>query len=49
MKQQWRYQEFEVTEDDMKFGIEKFWPDIFSRTDASGDQFLILPKCPNVP
>ena len=39
-----RYQEFEVIGDDVKPRIDKFWHRIFSRTDASGDHFVILPK-----
>ena len=43
-----RYQEFEVTEDDVKLITDKFWYKIFSRTDANEEHLLILPvivKC----
>ena len=39
-----RCQEFEVTQDDLKLRIDKFLHKIFSRTDASGHPFVILPK-----
>ena len=39
-----RYQEIEVTEDDVKLRIDKLWHTIFSSTDASGEHFVILPK-----
>ena len=39
-----RCQELEVTEDDVKLRIDRFWHKIFSRTDASGDHFVILLK-----
>ena len=38
------YQEFEVTVDDVKLRIDKLWHKIFSRSDASGDHFVTLPK-----
>ena len=39
-----RYQEFEVTGDDLKLRIDKYWHKIFSRRDDSGDNFVVLPK-----
>ena len=39
-----RYQEFEVTNDDLKLRIDKYWHKIFSRRDDSGDNFVVLPK-----
>ena len=40
-----RYQEFEVTDDNLKLRINKFWHKIFSWTDASGEHFVISPNC----
>ena len=44
-----RYQEFEVTDDDLKLRIDKYWHKIFSRRDDSGHNFVVLPKMVNVP
>ena len=39
-----RYQEFEVTDDDLKCRTDKYWHKIFSRRDDSGDNFVVLPN-----
>ena len=39
-----RYQELEVTEDNVKLRIDIFCQKIFSRTDVSGEHFVLLPK-----
>ena len=36
--------EFEVTEDDMKLRIDKFWHKVFSRTAASRENLVIITK-----
>ena len=39
-----RYQEFEVTDDDLKLRIDKYLHKKFSRRGDSGDNFVVLPK-----
>ena len=39
-----RYQEFEMTEDDVKVRIDNFWHKIFSKIDTSGEHFLCYQK-----
>ena len=39
-----RYQEFDLTEDDLKLKIVYFRLQISNRSHASGDHFMLLPK-----
>ena len=39
-----RYQEMDVTNEDLEVRVDHFWNKIFSKTDESGDKFIILPK-----
>ena len=39
-----RYQEFDVTDDELKLRIDKYWHKIFSRRDASGENIVVFPK-----
>ena len=39
-----RYQEFEVTDDDLKFRIDKYWHKILIRREDIGDNFVVLQK-----
>ena len=41
--------EFEMTDDDLKLRIDKYWHKIFSRRDDSGDNFVVLPKMVKCP
>ena len=39
-----RYQEMDLTNEDMEVRVDHFWNKIFNKTDESGDKFIILPK-----
>ena len=39
-----RYQEIDLTNEDLEVRVDHFWNKIFNKTDESGDNFIILPK-----
>ena len=39
-----RYQEMDVMNEDLEVRVDYFWNKIFSKTDESGDKFIISPK-----
>ena len=39
-----RYQEIDLTNEDLEVRVDHFWHKIFNKTDKSGDNFIILPK-----